>query len=205
MLVIGLTGGIGMGKSEAAKHFARRGVPVFNADACVHALYEGEAVAPIEAAFPGVTSGGKIDRQKLSQFISGAPERLKQLEEIVHPLVVAAEIAFLREQDAQGEAMTVLEIPLLFETNAHQRVDVTVVLSAPEAVQRERVLARPNMTAEKLEYLLARQLPDDEKRARADYVVDSALPLPAMHAELDGLIESLRGRKGAVMERLRSR
>jgi dephospho-CoA kinase len=205
MLVIGLTGGIGMGKSEAAGHFADRGVPVFNADACVHRLYEGEAVAAIDSAFPGVTSGGKVDRALLSSAIAGSPERLKQLEEIVHPLVVAAEIAFLREQEAKGEPMAVLEIPLLFETGAHQRIDVTVVISAPEAVQRERVLARPNMTAEKLEHLLARQLPDAEKRARADYVVDSALPLSAMHAELDRLIESLRGRKGAVMERLRSK
>jgi dephospho-CoA kinase len=205
MLVIGLTGGIGMGKSEAARHLAGRGVPVFNADACVHALYEGEAVAAIEAAFPGVSRGGKVDRQLLSRQVSGAPERLQQLEEIVHPLVVAAEIAFLREQEAKDEPLAVLEIPLLFETNAHQRVDVTIVLSAPEAVQRKRVLARPNMTADKLEHLLARQLPDAEKRARADYVVDSALPLSAMHAELDRLIESLRGRQGAVMERLRSK
>jgi dephospho-CoA kinase len=205
MLVIGLTGGIGMGKSEAANYLARRGIPVFNADACVHHLYEGEAVEAIEAAFPGVARGGTVDRQLLSERISGSPERLRQLEEIVHPLVVAAEIEFLREQERNGADMAVLEIPLLFETDAHSRVDVTVVLSAPEAVQRDRVLARPGMTIDKLEHLLARQLPDAEKRDRADYVINSGLPLAGMHAELDRLLESLRGRKGTVMERLRSR
>jgi dephospho-CoA kinase len=205
MLVIGLTGGIGMGKSAAAEHFARCGVPVFNADACVHGLYEGEAVEAIESAFPGVARGGKVDRQLLSASVAGSPERLRQLEEIVHPLVVAAEIEFLREQEKNGADMAVLEIPLLFETDAHRRVDVTVVLSAPEAVQRNRVLARPGMTIDKLEHLLARQLPDAEKRDLADYVVDSGLPLAGMHAELDRLLESLRGRKGTVMERLRSK
>ena len=205
MLVIGLTGGIGMGKSAAAEHFARAGVPVFNADACVHRLYEGDAVEAIEAAFPGVARGGKVDRQLLSERIAGSPERLRQLEEIVHPLVVASEVEFLREQEKNGADMAVLEIPLLFETGAHSRVDVTVVLSAPEVVQRDRVLARPGMTIDKLEHLLARQLPDVEKRARADYVVDSGLPLDAMHAELDRLLESLRGHEGTVMERLRSK
>jgi dephospho-CoA kinase len=204
MLVIGLTGGIGMGKSAAAEHFAQAGVPVFNADACVHHLYGGEAVEAIETAFPGVARGGTVDRQLLSERISGSPERLRQLEEIVHPLVVAAEIEFLREQERNGADMAVLEIPLLFETDAHSRVDVTVVLSAPEAVQRDRVLARPGMTIDKLEHLLARQLTDAEKRDRADYVINSGLPLAGMHAELDRLLESLRGRKGTVMERLRS-
>jgi len=200
MLVIGLTGGIGMGKSAAAEHFAQAGVPVFNADACVHGLYEGEAVEAIESAFPGVARGGKVDRQLLSARVAGSPERLRQLEEIVHPLVVAAEIEFLREQEKNGANMAVLEIPLLFETDAHSRVDVTVVLSAPEAVQRDRVLARPGMTIDKLEHLLARQLPDAERRARADYVVDSSLPLADMHAEIDTLIESLRTREGRVMQ-----
>jgi dephospho-CoA kinase len=205
MLVIGLTGGIGVGKSEAAKHLARRGVSVFDADDCVHRLYEGEAVAAIEAAFPGVKRGGKVDRSLLSERIAGSPERLKQLEAIVHPLVVEAELDFLREQEKKGEALAVLEIPLLFETDAHHRVDVTVAISAPEAVQRERALARPGMTVDKLEHLLARQLTDAERRARADFVVDSSLPLARMHAELDRLFESLRGRQGAVMERLRSK
>jgi dephospho-CoA kinase len=203
MLVIGLTGGIGMGKSAAAERFAHHGIPVFNADLCVHRLYEGSAVAAIEAAFPGVARGGKVDRKLLLEQLAGSPARLRQLEAIVHPMVVEAEIDFLIAQEKNGAKLAVLEIPLLFETGAEQRVDVTVALSVPEAVQRRRVLARPGMTADKLEHLLARQLPDADRRTRADYVVDSGLPLADMHAELDRLIESLRGRKGAVMEQLR--
>ena len=203
MLVIGLTGGIGMGKSAAAAHFARSGIPVFNADSCVHRLYEGEAVPAIEAAFPGVTRHGKVDRALLAAQLTGKPERLQQLEGIVHPMVVKAEIDFLREQEKKGAELAVLEIPLLFETGADKRVDVTVVLSAPHHVQRERVLARSGMTVERLEHLLARQLPDEEKRARADFVVDSGSGLADMHREIDTLIESLRGRPGRVMERLR--
>jgi dephospho-CoA kinase len=205
MLVIGLTGGIGMGKSAAAERFARHGIPVFNADLCVHRLYEGEAAAAIEAEFPGVTRGGKVDRKLLSERIAGSPARLRKLEEIVHPMVVEAEIAFLREQEREGAKLAVLEIPLLFETGAESRVDVTVVLSAPEPVQRERVLARPGMTADKLEHLLARQLPDAERRARADFVVDSGSSLADMHRAIDTLIESLRRRRGRVMQRLRRR
>jgi len=203
MLVIGLTGGIGMGKSAAAEHFARAGIPVFNADAHVHRLYEGEAVEAIEAEFPGVTREGRIDRKLLSEQVAGSPERLRQLERIVHPMVVEAEIEFLRAQERKGAQLAVLEIPLLFETGAETRVDVTVVLSAPHHVQRERVLARPGMTVDKLEHLLARQLPDAEKRARADFVVESGTGLADMQAKIDTLIESLRGREGRVMERLR--
>jgi dephospho-CoA kinase len=203
MLVIGLTGGIGMGKSAAAEHFARAGVPVFNADACVHRLYEGEAVRPIEAAFPGVTRDGRVDRTLLAEKLAGSQQRLKQLEQIVHPMVVKAEIDFLREQEDRGAKLAVLEIPLLFETGADARVDVTVVLSAPPEVQRKRVLARPGMTIDQLEHLIARQLPDAEKRARADFIVDSATSLADMHAEIDKLIESLQDREGSVMERLR--
>jgi dephospho-CoA kinase len=203
MLVIGLTGGIGMGKSAAANRFAQHGIPVFDADAEVHRLYDGAAVEAIEAAFPGTTRGGKVDRRLLSAEIAGSPARLWRLEDIVHPLVVAAEIEFLREQEKKGAKVAVLEIPLLFETGADARVDVTVVVSAAAEVQRKRVLARPGMTAEKLEHLLARQLSDAERRARADYVVDSSLPLADMHAEVDRLLESLRSREGSVMERLR--
>lgn len=205
MLVIGLTGGIGMGKSAAAEHLARSGIPVFNADTCVHRLYEGEAVPFIEAAFPGVTRAGKVDRALLAAEVAGKPERFRELEAIVHPMVVKAEIDFLIEAEKKGAEFAVLEIPLLFETGADKRVDVTVVLSAPHHVQRERVLARPGMTAEKLEHLLARQLPDQEKRARADFVVDSGSGLADMHRQIDKLIESLRGRQGRVMERLRSK
>ena len=203
MLVIGLTGGIGMGKSAAAVRFASHGIPVFNADLCVHQLYEGEAVAAIEAAFPGVARGGKIDRKLLSEKIAGSPQRLRQLEAIVHPMVVAAEIDFLIEQEDKGEKLAVLEIPLLFETGAEKRIDVTVVLSAPAELQRERLLARPGMSVDKLEHLLARQLPDAERRARADYVVDSGESLEDMHRALDKLIESLQNRQGRVMQHLR--
>ena len=205
MLVIGLTGGIGMGKSAAAEHFARAGVPVFNADACVHRLYEGDAVAAIEAAFPGATRGGKVDRQLLSERLAGSQARLKELEAIVHPMVVEAEIDFLIEQEKAGAKLSVLEIPLLFETGAEQRVDVTIVLTAPAHVQKARVMARPGMSVDKLEHLLARQLSDDERRARADYVVDSGTSLKDMHAALDKLIESLHKKDGRVMERLRQR
>ena len=203
MLVIGLTGGIGMGKSAAADHFARAGVPVFNADACVHRLYDGEAVAAIEAAFPGVTRGGRIDRKLLGEKLAGSQERLRELELIVHPMVVEAEIDFLIEQEDRGASLAVLEIPLLFETGAEKRVDLTIVLSAPADVQRSRVLARPGMTVDKLEHLLARQLSDAERWKRADYVVESGTSLADMHQEIDKLLESLRQREGRVMERLR--
>jgi dephospho-CoA kinase len=203
MLVIGLTGGIGMGKSAAAQHFASRGIPVFSADDCVHRVYEGEAVAAIEAAFPGATRDGRVDRKLLAAQVTGHFERLRKLESIVHPMVVKAEVDFLRKQETKGARMAVLEIPLLFETGAEKRVDVTIVMSAPKEVQRERVLARPGMTAEKLEHLLARQLPDAERRARADFVINGGTSLKEMHADLDQLIESLQNRKGRVMERLR--
>jgi dephospho-CoA kinase len=205
MLVVGLTGGIGMGKSAAAARFAAHGIPVFNADACVHDLYEGKAVAPIEAAFPRVAREGRIDRALLSKAIAGSPERLRLLENIVHPLVVEAEIDFLRAQELKGAKLAVLEIPLLFETGADTRVDVSVAVSAPAEVQRERVLARPGMTVEKLEHLLARQLSDAERRARADHVINSGTSLAVMHGALDNLIESLKKKEGRVMERLRAR
>ena len=203
MLVIGLTGGIGMGKSAAAEHFARRAIPVFNADACVHRLYEGKAVAAIEAAFPGVARGGKVDRKLLGEKLGGSQKKLRALEAIVHPMVVEAEMQFLIEQEDKGAKLAVLEIPLLFETGAEARVDVTIVLSAPAEVQRERVLGRPGMTADRLEHLLARQLPDADRRRRADFVVDSGTSLKDMQAGIDKLIESLKHREGRVMERLR--
>jgi dephospho-CoA kinase len=178
---------------------------VFNADACVHRLYEGDAVAAIEAAFPGATRGGKVDRQLLSERLAGSQARLKELEAIVHPMVVEAEIDFLIEQEKAGAKLAVLEIPLLFETGAEQRVDVTIVLTAPAHVQKARVMARPGMSVDKLEHLLARQLSDAERRARADYVVDSGASLKDMHAALDKLIESLHKKDGRVMERLRQR
>jgi dephospho-CoA kinase len=205
MLVIGLTGGIGMGKSAAAERFAAHGIPVFNADLCVHELYAGKAVSAIEAAFPGATREGKVDRKLLSEKIAGSPERLRRLEEIVHPMVVEAEIDFLREQEKEDARIAVLEIPLLFETGAEERVDQTVVLSAPTEVQRARVLARPGMSVDKLEHLLARQLSDAERRAKADFVVESGTSLEDMHREIDKLVESLQDREGSVMDRLRSK
>ncbi|MEZ5873829.1 MAG: dephospho-CoA kinase [Hyphomicrobiales bacterium] len=203
MLVIGLTGGIGMGKTSAAAHFRRRGIAVFDADAYVHRLYQGAAVAAIEAAFPGVTRDGKIDRALLAKQVASAPDRLRELEGIVHPMVVKAEIDFLREQEKKGAKLAVLEIPLLFETGAETRTDVTIALSAPDAVQRKRVLERDGMTVEKFEALRARQATDEERRARADYVVDSGSTLEKMHDQLDQLVESLQTRHGVVMERLR--
>ena len=203
MLVIGLTGSIGMGKSAAAQHFRNLGVPVCDADAEVHRLYEGEAVPGITAAFPCAVRDGKVDRALLAQEVAGAPEKLKLLESIVHPMVVAAELDFLREQERQGAKFAVLEIPLLFETDAHTRVDVTVVVSAPEEVQKARVLARPGMSQAKLEALLKRQLSDAEKRLRADYVVDTGTTLTDMQDQIDKILDSLEGRKGRVMERLR--
>lgn len=205
MLVIGLTGGMGMGKTSAAAHFIRHGVPVFDADAYVHRLYDGEAVPVIEAAFPGVTRDGRVDRALLAKQVAHAPERLRQLEALVHPLVVKAEIDFLCQQEAKGAALAVLEIPLLFETGAEARTDVTIVLSAPEDVQRSRVMARPGMTAEKFEALKARQWPDAQRRARADYIVESGTTLETLNAQLDTLMAALRTRDGSVMERLRHR
>jgi dephospho-CoA kinase len=203
MLVIGLTGSIGMGKSAAARHFRSRGVPVCDADAEVHRLYDGEAVPAIATAFPKAVRGGKVDRGLLAKEVGVSPQKLKQLETIVHPMVVKGEIDFLREQEKRGAKLAVLEIPLLFETDAPSRVDVTIVVSAPEAVQRARVLARPDMTEVKFEGLLKRQLSDHEKRARADFVVDSGTTLADMERQIDKLIESLEGREGRVMERLR--
>jgi dephospho-CoA kinase len=194
MLLIGLTGSIGMGKSAAAARFRHNGVPVVDADALVHALYAGEAVAPIEAAFPGATANGQVDRQKLASQLMAAPEGFKTLEAIVHPLVQAAERRALQEAASAGAAMAVLEIPLLFETGGHTKVDVTVVVSAPLEMQRRRVLGRPGMTPEKFEAIIQRQLPDAEKRARADFVVDTSGEMSALHTQIDAIVISLRGR-----------
>jgi len=205
MLVIGLTGGMGMGKSSASAHFRKRGVPVFDADAYVHHLYEGAAVPAIEAAFPDAVEDGRVDRTRLAKAVAGNRDRLRELEAIVHPLVVQAEIDFLCEEERKGTAAAVLDIPLLFETGAEARVDVTIALSAPEAVQRQRVLARPGMTHDKFEALLARQLKDAERRAKADFVVDGGSTLENLYGQLDCLLESLQTRDGEVMAQLRQR
>lgn len=196
MLVIGLTGSIGMGKSTAAARFRELGIAVCDADAEVHKLYEGPAVAPIEAAFPGSTADGKVDRQKLARQLIADPSRFASLEAIVHPMVQEAERRFLRAEAARGAGMAVLEIPLLLEGGGHGRVDVVVVVSAPAEMQRERVLARPGMSLEKLEQILARQLHDSEKRARADFIVDTGGTIAESAAQVDKIVESLQGRQG---------
>lgn len=200
MIVIGLTGSIGMGKSTIAERFRQLGIPVCDADAIVHELYEGAAVEAIEAAFPGTTSGGKVDRIKLGQAVLGDPRGLKRLEAIVHPLVQAAEREFLRQAAELGAAMAVLEIPLLFETGGDARVDVTVVVSAPEEVQRKRVLERPGMTSSKLDAILNRQMSDSEKRRRADFVVDTGVSLEESYAKVDAIVEALRNRGGRAYQ-----
>ena len=191
MLVLGLTGSIGMGKTTTARLFAEAGVPVHDADATVHRLYEGDAVAPIEAAFPGTTVDGKVDREKLARRVLGDTPALQRLEAIVHPLVRAAETQFLAKAAANGAPVAVLDIPLLFETGADARVDAVVVVSAPADIQRQRAFERPGMTAEKLQQILARQMPDAEKRARADFVVDSSQGIEAARAQVQSILQSL--------------
>lgn len=176
MIILGLTGSIGMGKSATAGLFRDEGVPVYDADAAVHALYAegGAAVAPIEAAFPGVTLDGAIDRQKLRARVLDDPGAMKRLEGIVHPLAGAAQMTFRREAEAAGAPFAVLDIPLLFETGGDRHCDFTLLVTAPLEVQRARVLARPGMTEEAFEAILARQLPDAEKRGRADFILTTA-------------------------------
>ena len=189
MFILGLTGSIGMGKSTAAKFFAEEGVPVHDADAAVHRLYEGEAVAPIEAAFPGSTANGNVDREKLGRQVVGKPDAIKRLEDIVHPLVRQSEKRFLAEAEQKGAAIAVLDIPLLYETGGEQRCDAVVVVSASSETQRQRVLGRPGMTEEKFAGLLAKQIPDDEKRRRADFVVDSSHGLESAHAQVREILD----------------
>jgi dephospho-CoA kinase len=201
MLVVGLTGSIGMGKSTVAARLRALGVGVCDADAEVHRLYDGAAVQPIEAAFPGTTSGGKVDRQKLGQAVLHKPDEIKRLEAIVHPLVSAAEREFLRGEAINGAAMAVLEIPLLLETGGEGRVDLVIVCSAPAQVQRERVMQRMGMSPEKLKQILALQMPDAEKRERADFVVDTGGSFAETDAQVDKIVESLEGRRGTAFAR----
>jgi dephospho-CoA kinase len=173
MFIIGLTGSIAMGKSTTSRLFAEEGVPVHDADAAVHRLYQGEAVDAIEAAFPGTTKDGKVDRQELGRRVANNAPKLQWLEAIVHPMVREAEQRFLKQAEAVGAKVVVLDIPLLFETGGENRVDAVVVVSAPAEVQRARVLER-GFGLDRFEALLVRQMPDAEKRRRADFVVDSA-------------------------------
>lgn len=174
MRVLGLTGSIGMGKSTTAKLFMEAGVPVYDADATVHMVYEGEAAPLIEAAFPGTTDNGKVDRAKLSAQVVHDAAAMKKLEQIVHPLLSAYHRKFLDDAEKSGAPVAVVDVPLLYETGGEKRVDAVVVVSTNPEQQRERILAREGMTAEKLDAILARQLPDAEKRKRADFVVDTS-------------------------------
>src|SRR6476646_6445312 len=184
MFVLGLTGSLGMGKSTTARCFAEEDIPLHDADAVVHQLYEGEATPLIEAAFPGTTTGGKVDRDKLAKEVLGDAAAIKKLENIIHPLVGRAEARFLDEAARKGAAVVVLDIPLLFETGAERRCDAVVVVSAPAEVQRIRAFERPGMTEEKFEAILVKQMPDAEKRARADFVVDTSKGFDAARAQV---------------------
>jgi dephospho-CoA kinase len=189
--VIGLTGSIGMGKSATAAMFSRRGVPVHDSDAVVHRLYVGEAAPLIEAAFPGVTTDGKVDRARLAERIVGDPAALAELEAIVHPLVRQSEERFRSKAKAQGHRLALVDVPLLFETGAAGRFDILVVVTADPKIQRERVLTRPGMTEEKFVALLARQMPDGEKRRRAHFLVDTGRGLAAAEREVDAMLRAL--------------
>jgi dephospho-CoA kinase len=193
MLILGLTGSIGMGKSTTAKLFAEAGVPVYDADAAVHQLYEGEAAPAIEAAFPGTTAGGKVDRAKLSARVLHDPAAIKQLEQIVHPMLGASRRKFFDDAEAAGVPVAVVDVPLLFETGGEKRVDAVVVVTTSPELQRERVLARGTMDEEKLNSILARQMPDAEKRKRADFVVDTSHGLDPVRASIrDILAEAVK-------------
>ena len=188
MRILGLTGSIGMGKSTTAKLFAEAGVPVYDADASVHRLYEGEAAPAIEAAFPGTTVGGRVDRNRLSAKVVHDPSAMKQLEQIVHPMLGASRKKFLDDAERAGAPVVVMDIPLLFETGGEKRVDAVVVVTTSPESQRERILARGTMTSEALDAILARQLPDAEKRERADFVVDTSHGLDPVRTRLRDIL-----------------
>lgn len=194
MKLIGLTGSIGMGKSTTAAMFRDAGIPVYDADQAVHDLYDvgGAAVGPVGEAFPGVVRDGRVDREALRQRVLGKPDELKRLNAIVHPLVGQDRGKFFKSVEETGADMVVLDIPLLFETGGHMNVDAVVVVSAPPEMQRERVLARPGMTPERLDAILAQQMADAEKRARAHYVVDTGRGLEAAREQVTAIIADLR-------------
>ena len=189
MLILGLTGSIGMGKSTTAKLFAEAGVPVYDADAAVHQLYEGEAAPAIEAAFPGTTAGGKVDRARLSERVVHDQAAMKQLEQIVHPMLGASRKKFFDDAEAAGAPVVVVDVPLLFETGGEKRVDAVVVVTTTPEIQRERILARPNMTDEKLNAILARQMPDSEKRKRAHFIVDTSHGLEPVRQRIRDILK----------------
>jgi len=189
MVILGLTGSIGMGKSTTAKLFAEAGVPVYDADAAVHMLYEGQAAPAIEAAFPGATVDGKVDRNRLSARVVHDPAAIKRLEAIVHPMLGASRQKFLHDAEQSGAPVAVVDVPLLFETGGENRVDAVVVVTTTPEIQRQRILERPNMTEEKLQAILARQMPDAEKRKRANFVVDTSHGLDPVRARIRDILD----------------
>jgi dephospho-CoA kinase len=191
MLILGLTGSVGMGKSTVAAMFAERGIPTFDADQTVHALYRGAAVAPVEAAFPGVAVDGAIDRELLGKRVIGDPAAIARLEKLVHPLVREAENAFRAKAARDGSRALLLDIPLLFETQGEHRVDVVIVVSAPAEIQRERVLSRPGASVERFEALLKRQMPDTEKRRRAHFIIDTAGSFDATRRQVADVLQAV--------------
>ncbi len=191
MIKAGLTGSIGMGKSTTAQMFCDEGIAVYDADATVHQLYSGEAAPLIEAAFPNTTRDGTVDRTKLSEYVIGKPENMKKLEAIIHPLVHKQEQVFLKQAETRDDKLVVLDIPLLFETGGKNRVDKIIVVTAPAEVQRQRVLARDGMSEEKFKAILARQVPDSEKREQADFVIDTSLGLEAAKERVREIVASL--------------
>jgi dephospho-CoA kinase len=196
--VLCLTGSLGMGKSRTATFFAEAGVPVHDSDAAVHALYEGEAALLIESAFPGTTAGGKVDRAKLAATVLGDDAALASLEAIVHPLVSKVRDTFLAEAQARGAPVVVLDVPLLFETGGQQNCDAVVVVSAPPEMQRRRAFERPGMTEEKFIALVAKQMPDAEKRQRADFVVDSSQSFDHARAQVRDILRVVAKMRGGA-------
>lgn len=201
MLIVGLTGSIGMGKSTAAARFLERGIAVFDADAEVHRLYSGPIAAEIERAFPGATTIGKVDRAKLSALLLGNPEKFADLERIVHPHIRAGERRFIQAEHAKGAPIAVLEVPLLFEAGGYGTVDIIVVVSADEAIQRARVLSRPGMTESKFATIRGRQLSEEKKRALADFVVETGGTVASCHSQIDAIVDKLKGRDGEAYDR----
>ena len=191
MIILGLTGSIGMGKSTTAKLFAEAGVPVYDADSTVHKLYEGEAAPAIEAAFPGTTADGKVDRQKLSARVVHDPVAMKQLEQIVHPMLSASRQKFFHDAEQSGAPVAVVDVPLLYETGGEKRVDAVVVVTTSPENQRARIMARGTMTSEALDSILARQLPDAEKRKRADFVVDTSDGLDPVRVQIRDILQQV--------------
>jgi dephospho-CoA kinase len=189
MIILGLTGSIGMGKSTTAKLFAEAGVPVYDADATVHRIYQGEAAPAIEAAFPGTTVDGKVDRVRLSARVVHDPAAMKQLEQIVHPMLRSYHQKFIDDAEQAGAPVAVIDVPLLYETGGDKRVDAVVVVTTTPEIQRQRILERDNMTSEKLDAILARQLPDAEKRRRADFVVDTSDGLDPVRARIRDILD----------------